>query len=305
MHYGSRAADQKRRQRNEEWERRQISQPKRVDTRTEEEKMEAQRERSREKAQERSRAANAGKINPTKKATTKATSNAATKAVSSGLGGGCVSAVGIVIIIILILFLLIGTISFVENMPGNTRGGISKWLDAVFRPVRILFSGSISSTYAEYRINEIADYIENMGYDLEGYGFLEQVDNNAGMEAIEENERVIYHEFTSDSAGAVGLYILTMNGDTQTGIYGHGEKTKELLGVEVNSDLRYSFAISGEFNDKFTASGKDEEFIYWRNRRSELVSSGKAHTYSENEKGCKLMAMYRPESSVPNSLDSI
>lgn len=195
---GGGAAAQKRNLRNQQHERRMNPPPKRVDTRTAEEKAEAQRQRSAKKHQELSRKANnANKkvANTTVKAGAKAGASAASAGAGAGAAGGAGAAMGpccgIVLIIAIIIFLLIGIVGFFQNMPDMITEKIYDWINTAFGRVQILFGANPEEVQInETDIVETANYLIDMGYDLTGYGFLAEIEteNDRSENIIKQEE---------------------------------------------------------------------------------------------------------------------
>ena len=187
---GGGAAAQKRNLRNQQHERRMNPPPKRVDTRTAEEKAEAQRQRSAKKHQELSRKANDSNkkvANTTVKAGTKAGASAAgagTGAAAGGAGAAMGPCCGIVLLIAIIIFLIMGIVSFFQNMPDMILGKIYEWFDTVAGTTKIVFGADPAGVIADANLEDAANYVSDMGYDLTGYGFLakreteEDIQNN-------------------------------------------------------------------------------------------------------------------------------
>ena len=118
------------------------------------------------------------------KTAAKAGSKAASTGAGVAAGGGCAAVAGVVLIIVLIILLLIGLISFMNNMPDITIGKITQWMDEQTENIRVFFAGSISGELGKAYLESTAQYIENMGYDLQGYGFFEIED--------EEDKNITY-----------------------------------------------------------------------------------------------------------------
>lgn len=74
-------------------------------------------------------------------------------------------------IIIVGLILLIGVVGFLFVLPGNVAGKIG---DSLFGWVKNIFSESRFEVSQEDLI-EMCNYLEEMGYDIEGYGFVEEI----------------------------------------------------------------------------------------------------------------------------------
>ena len=115
-------------------------------------------------------AANAGRAVGTTAGKT-AAGGTATGGTVAGAGIGVFSAV---IIAILIIFVLIGIIFFFITMPGAVVGKIGDAINSVRKMIDSFVDGD---NYAKILISredmiDAAEYLDQMGYDLKGYGFL-------------------------------------------------------------------------------------------------------------------------------------
>ncbi len=94
-------------------------------------------------------------------------------AATAGTGGGCAIGCAVAIVIIVIIILIIGSNSFFSNMPDSIIGKITEWWDDTWRETKVYWAESVSEELAKERLESTAQYVENMGYDLAGYGFLD------------------------------------------------------------------------------------------------------------------------------------
>lgn len=123
-------------------------------------------------AQTASNASNASKAaNASKTA-----ANASKAAKSTGL----IAKIGTVGLVVLIVFLVLGLLFFFITMPGLVVGKINQKLDEWLIGIANFFNGSGAaerSVNLEQMVNA-AKYVENMGYDLQGYGFLDYTEDD-------------------------------------------------------------------------------------------------------------------------------
>lgn len=117
------------------------------------------------------------------------TGSTAAGAASGAAGGAAASAsVGIwgwVLLIVIILIVLIGFIMFFILMPGMVMNKIKEFADNFFGWCMEKLSGA-ENVIKEEEIAEVANYLENMGYDLKGYGF---VTGDVDEETIKEKNK--------------------------------------------------------------------------------------------------------------------
>ena len=93
-------------------------------------------------------------------------------------GGAAVAATPVgwvilaIIVIIIIIMLLMGIISFFTTIPELIKGKILEFLDGIWTTVSSWFIGE-NAKISEEDIGGVGQYLESMGYDLEGLGFVE------------------------------------------------------------------------------------------------------------------------------------
>jgi len=76
----------------------------------------------------------------------------------------------IIVIIVLVIIFVIGIILYFQNMPGQVLGKIKEVATSFAVAVRASINGDQTNISDEDEI-ALAQYLENMGYDVEGYGF--------------------------------------------------------------------------------------------------------------------------------------
>ena len=114
---------------------------------------------------------------------------------------GKLGTVGIVIaVIILILFITIGTYEFIMTLPGLSSEKITKTAKNFWK----WLSNDDRIEVDEKEMKELAEYIENMGFDIVGYGFAQsgRVDADGN---INEND---YKNITNVRYSNIYAYIL-------------------------------------------------------------------------------------------------
>lgn len=94
--------------------------------------------------------------------------------------------IGIIAIVLVLVFLLIGTASFVMNMPGAVRDKLEYWGDSVWASVKGVFIGQDEANISDRDIIELATYLENMGFNMEYYGLATSVKRDEQTKKIEE-----------------------------------------------------------------------------------------------------------------------
>ena len=105
--------------------------------------------------------------------------NAAGAAGTGAAGAGVATTIGpvilIIAIIIIIIIVVIGIIFFFTTMPGMVVGKIGEAINKFREGVEdFVNGGDAAQIYVDrQQVIDAAEYLETMGYDLEGYGFLD------------------------------------------------------------------------------------------------------------------------------------
>lgn len=76
-----------------------------------------------------------------------------------------------VVAIVAIIAFLIGIISFFLTMPDIVRGRVIELADGIWTNIKGVFTGEATAKVKDEDIVNVAKYLENMGYSIEGYGF--------------------------------------------------------------------------------------------------------------------------------------
>lgn len=86
-----------------------------------------------------------------------------------------VLAIIIIVVIIIIILLIIGAVTFFQTAPGMMMDKITEISSGLWRDFKSFFEGN-SAYITEEDQTTLAQYIENMGYDVVGYGFAAPTD---------------------------------------------------------------------------------------------------------------------------------
>ena len=79
------------------------------------------------------------------------------------------------VVILALLIIVVGYVSYFLSIPGQILGKLTSWLTSAKNALGNigLTDGKITATQSE--IVELCNYLEEMGYDVEGYGFVESI----------------------------------------------------------------------------------------------------------------------------------
>lgn len=81
-------------------------------------------------------------------------------------------ALGIVLLIIIIIIILIGAIGFFLLMPGMVMGKIKQFCQGIWGTFEGVWKGDyITASVTQEDVTKLAQYLQNMGYDIQTYGF--------------------------------------------------------------------------------------------------------------------------------------
>ncbi len=119
-------------------------------------------------------------------------------------------------IIIIIIILLTGIIAFIITAPGLVTGKLKDFADNLRKNIANYWGGDTTmmdvSDEEQYRV---LDYLEQMGYDLKGYGFIDSNVDNTDSSEYDETQGVLRHADTGKIKDAnsylVMLYLMSDN----------------------------------------------------------------------------------------------
>ena len=98
--------------------------------------------------------------------------------------------IGIALLIILIIILLIGIIVFLVTMPGMVMEKLKAMFQELGSKVAAFFGGDTTEQIKDEEVYEILDYLQDMGYDLKGYGFLTEFMTDSDMQTYSSEKGV-------------------------------------------------------------------------------------------------------------------
>lgn len=96
-----------------------------------------------------------------------------------------------VVVIILIIIIIIGIVMFFITMPGMVMDKLKELSGKMANIIAAYFGGDTTTFVNKQQIYDVLDYLEEMGYDLKGYGFLTDYvgENKDGVER-DENDKI-------------------------------------------------------------------------------------------------------------------
>ena len=117
------------------------------------------------------------------KLTKEATQKVATSVAKKSALAAAAPVLGVVAIVVLVIVMAIGIASFLVTMPGLAIGELKKMAYDFGKSIASYFGAAEQRMVDEDRINILLDYLDDMGYDLKGYGFLTEYKTEADVDA--------------------------------------------------------------------------------------------------------------------------
>ena len=123
------------------------------------------------------------------------TAAAGSTAVAAGAAAG-IGVFGIVLLVILIIFIIIGIFGFLTAIPSMTLEKLKEFAQGIWDGIEGYFMGADAARVNDDNVLEVAQYLYDMGYDLEGCGFVQDVkfekDENGNSTGVIEKVKSSY-----------------------------------------------------------------------------------------------------------------
>ena len=182
-----------------------------------------------------------------------------------GKGGKILSAlgpalpyIGIALLVILIIIFLIGIIVFLLTMPGMVMEQLKALFHELGSKVAAFFGADTTQQIEDEEVFEVLDYLEDMGYDLKGYGFLTEFYDESDTDAIEEAE----DEFDEE-------------GEIDNGVI-RGKESGKIIGA--NSEVIFTYIMSDNYvytcKNFNVINGSANESGFWKKLWGGIVALG-------------------------------
>ena len=165
-----------------------------------------------------------------KKLAKKAAKKGASKGAATAAAGPVIFWATVVIVVIIIL---VGIIMFFATMPGMVMEKLKELFKALGDAIASFFGADTTIQIEDDQIYETLDYLENMGYDLKGYGFL-----HGYFEKSDENTSKIEDQLSDDQKKA-GYFV-----DKNIGVVRESGSNKIIL---AKSDYIFTYIASENY----------------------------------------------------------
>ena len=102
-----------------------------------------------------------------------------------------------VLVFIIILIIIIGIVMFFITMPGMVMDKLKDLSISIGNKLEAFFGGDTTAQIQDQQVYDVLDYLEQMGYDLKGYGFLTDYVGES-KDGVERNDEGKIKEAKSD-----------------------------------------------------------------------------------------------------------
>lgn len=154
--------------------------------------------------------------------------------------------IGTVGIVILVIIIIVGVLMFFVFMPGMVAEKLKQVAQSIVDWFQSKWEGAAEAYTNEEQILEVANYLDQMGYDLKGYGFVTEdvkkelnngyIDNGIGRSSddnsiIKVNSEVIRTYLVSDAYSYIAANFDWNLKDWWGGIWNGGYSGSGLLSI--------------------------------------------------------------------------
>ena len=114
-------------------------------------------------------------------------------------------------IIILFIIVMIGIIMFLLMLPGVMMGQIKQFFGAAAQKLNEIWNGEAEARVTDADIVSVANYLENMGYDLRNYGFVTEPVTSATYDGYEGEAKNAFID--SNGIGRTAKEVTNINSE--------------------------------------------------------------------------------------------
>ena len=153
--------------------------------------------------------------------------------------------IGIALLIILLIIFIIGIVVFVLTMPGMVMEQLKAMFHELGNKVASFFGADETKMIENEEIYEVLDYLEDMGYDLKGYGFLTEffdesdIENDTDVIASTDSSSITKEDFWASAVAEFGE-----KGEADNGVI-RGKDSGKIIGA--NSDFILYYIMSDNY----------------------------------------------------------
>ena len=114
-------------------------------------------------------------------------------------------------LIILFIIVMIGIIMFLLMLPGVMMGQIKQFFGAAAQKLNEIWNGAAEARVTDADIVSVANYLENMGYDLRNYGFVTEPVTSATYDGYEGEAKNAFID--SNGIGRTAKEVTNINSE--------------------------------------------------------------------------------------------
>ena len=118
---------------------------------------------------------------------------------------------GIIVLIILLIIVMIGIIMFLLMLPGVMIGQLKQFFESAAQKLNEIWNGAAEARVTDSDIVSVANYLENMGYDLRNYGFVTEPVTSATYDGYEGEAKNAFID--SNGIGRTAKEVTNINSE--------------------------------------------------------------------------------------------
>lgn len=211
-----------------------------------------------------------------------ATGGAAATAGGSAAAGGAAAAAGpvilVILVIVIVIIIIIGLIGFFVAMPGSVVGKIGSVMNDIWTRAQIFVNGNNAAEIlvSKEDVVDAAQYLDQMGYDLAGYGFLsDEIEDTVSAEKDNSKLSTFISALKANDTDESGSLPYKNIEETTASKRGTGEYVDLYLSREYNSGDSESDTLS----NVLLAKTQDGELEYARSKHLAMYLTAENATY--------------------------
>ncbi len=164
------------------------------------------------------------------------------------------------IVSIIVVIILIGIIIFLSTMPGMVMDKIKSLNINIANATALFYGADLNKRMSNVKIFDILDYLEDMGYDLKGFGFLTDYYDLSNKDDIEDIRTALDLDKEKPFKDALASSSEGYKYDEKTGVF----RNKDNKIALAKSHFIFTYMVSDNY--KYTI--KDEDIVTEKNWNS-------------------------------------
>ena len=104
----------------------------------------------------------------------------------------------VALVFILVAIIIIGILAFFLTLPGMMGQKITEIFEDLSKSIQSIYKGEVDASITNKEVIELANYIENMDYDLIGYGFV-RPNLDSSVKTVEQLSKDGYEDIKQEN----------------------------------------------------------------------------------------------------------